>query len=57
MPEARPSDQGKDKAQWWKNASPDQMEGEDGPGPAAYNNQNAGKNKYDEEMEPTKHPT
>jgi hypothetical protein len=56
MPTTRPSDKGEDKAQWWKEESPEQIEGEEKVGPSAYNKQKAGKNKFDEEMETVKHP-
>jgi hypothetical protein len=57
MPTTRPSEKGKDRAQWWKDAPPEQQEGEIKPGPTAYNKDASGKNKFDQEQEPVKHPT
>ena len=57
MPTTRPSDQGDDKSQWWKDASPEQMEGDVPEGPTANNKGKSGKNTFDQEMEPVKHPT
>jgi hypothetical protein len=56
MPPRRPSDKGNDDAQWWKNATPEQMEGDLKEGPAANNKDAAGRNKFDQEQEPVKHP-
>ena len=54
MPVTRPSDGGKDNAQWWKD---EQLpEGEIPEGPAANNHDNAGKNKFKEEQNPVRHP-
>ncbi len=57
MPTTRPTDKGEDRSQWWKDESPEQVEGEITPGPTAFNKDNAGKNKFDQEQEPIKHPT
>jgi hypothetical protein len=56
MPTTRPSDKGHDNSQWWKDASPEQQEGEITPGPTANNKDASGKNKFDQEQEPVKHP-
>ena len=56
MPSTRPSDTGKDKSQWWKDESGPELKGEIPEGPTANNKDASGKNKFDEEMEPVKHP-
>lgn len=56
MPTTRPSDKGKDNAQWWKDSTPEQQEGDIPQGPSDFNKDASGKNKYDQEQEPTKHP-
>ena len=56
MPATRPSDKGHDNSQWWKDAPPEQQEGEITPGPTANNKDASGKNKFDQEQEPVKHP-
>ena len=55
MTVTRPRDKNKDRAQWWKDQPP--PKGEIPDGPTANNQDNAGKKKFDEEMEPIKHPT
>jgi hypothetical protein len=55
MPTTRPSDKGQDRSQWWKDQQ--EQEGEIPEGPTANNKDASGKNKFDEEMEPVKHPT
>jgi hypothetical protein len=58
MPATRPSDKGHDNAEWWKDDTQEQMEGEGAvpEGPTANNKDGSGKRKFDEEMEPVKHP-
>jgi hypothetical protein len=55
MPTTRPSDEGKDKAQWWKDAP--QEQGEIPEGPTANNKDASGLNKFDEEQHEVRHPT
>jgi hypothetical protein len=59
MPVTRPEDKGKDRAQWWKDASTETVEEEDAHKlhHAPYNQQNKDKNIFDEEMDEVKHPT
>jgi hypothetical protein len=54
MPTTRPIDKGQDHSQWWKEQ--DLPEGEIPAGPAANNHDNAGKNKFEEEQHPVRHP-
>jgi hypothetical protein len=55
MPTTRPEDKGQDRADLWRGTQP--PEGEIPEGPAANNKDNAGKNKYKQEQNPTRHPT
>jgi hypothetical protein len=55
MPTTRPSDQGKDKAQWWKDQP--ELEGEIPEGPTAHNEDASDKTKFEEEQNPIRHPT
>jgi hypothetical protein len=54
MPTTRPDDKGKDRSDWWRGTPP--PEGDIPEGPAANNKDNAGKNKFEEEQLPTRHP-
>ena len=57
MPTTRPSDKNQENAQWWKDAPEELEEGEIPEGPTAFNKDASGKNKFDQEQEPVKHPT
>jgi hypothetical protein len=57
MPTTRPSDKDHENAQWWKEAPDELEEGEIPDGPTAFNKDGSGKNKFDQEQEPVKHPT
>ena len=57
MPTTRPSDTNKDNAQWWKDETDEQQEGETPEGPTANNKNASGKNKFDQEQHPVRRPT
>ncbi len=57
MPTTRPSDKNQDKAQWWKQETEEQIDSEAPSGSTSTNKAEAGKKKFDQEMEPVKHPT
>jgi hypothetical protein len=55
MPSTRPSDEGQDKSQWWKDEP--LPEGDVPEGPTANNKDAQGKNKFNQEQHPVKRPT
>lgn len=57
MPTTRPSDKGEDDGQWWKDQPVEEQRGTIPEGPTANNKDGSGKNKFDQEMEPVKHPS
>lgn len=59
MPVTRPEDKGKDRSQWWKNASTEQVEDEEADKlhHGVFNEQEKPENLRKEEMAPLENPS
>ncbi|HEX6506287.1 MAG TPA: hypothetical protein VF221_01525 [Chloroflexota bacterium] len=57
MPVTRPSDEGKDRSQWWKHQPTEIIEEEVHEGPTTDNDGTVRRRKFEEEQHPVQRPT